>query len=74
MKTIIDKLKGAWRSFTIWFNALLLAALPLYEAAKESLPDLQGYLPPDLYKWVGVAVVVGNILLRFKTRTDLAHK
>jgi hypothetical protein len=74
MRTIIDKLKGAWRSVTIWFNGLLLASLPLYDAFKDSLPDMQEYLPGDIYKWVGVAVVVVNLALRFKTKTDLAHK
>lgn len=69
-----NKLRGAWRSATVWFNSTLLAMLPLFEAVKSSVPELQSYLPDSAYKWVGLAVVVGNLLLRFKTNTDLAHR
>lgn len=74
MKNLIDKLKGALRSFTVWFNGLLLAALPLFEVAKEYLPELQTYVTPEVYKWVGLAVVVGNIMLRFRTSMPLEAK
>ena len=69
-----DKLRGAWRSVTIWFNGLLLAALPLFEACRDYLPGLQEYVTPTVYKWVGLSVVLINIGLRFKTSRDLAHK
>lgn len=71
---MIDKLKGALRSFTVWFNGMLLLGLPVFEALKQSLPDLQTYLPDNVYKTVGVVVVLGNIALRFRTTTDLAAK
>lgn len=68
------KVKGARRSFVIWFNALLLALLPVFEMAVSSLPQLREYLPDNVYKWVGLFVVVGNILLRFKTSQPLEQK
>jgi hypothetical protein len=71
---MLEKLKGAWRSVTVWFNGALLAMLPVYEVVKESLPEIQSYLPDNVYKWVGIAVVMLNIALRFKTNSDLAHK
>jgi hypothetical protein len=68
------KLKGMRKSFTIWFNGLLLAALPIAEYAKDSLPDLAGYLSAETYKAIGLVVVVTNIVLRFRTSTSLADK
>jgi hypothetical protein len=38
------------------------------------VPELQSYLPDNVYKWVGIAVVVLNLALRFKTNSDLAAK
>lgn len=71
---MLDKLKGAWRSVTIWFNGLLLALFPLVQMAHDSLPEIGQYLSPHLYQYVGLAVVVVNIALRFKTTSDLASK
>jgi hypothetical protein len=69
-----NKLRGAWRSTVIWLNGLMLAFFPLVEMAKEALPDLGQFLAPGIYKWVGLFVVVANIVLRFKTRTGLENK
>lgn len=71
---MIDKLRGALRSMTIWVNGLLLAAFPLVEIARGSLPEIGLYLSPDVFKWVGLTVVVLNIALRFKTTTSLQDK
>lgn len=71
---MLDKLRGALRSSVIWLNGLMLAAFPLVEMAKDALPDLAQYLAPGVYKWVGLFVVVSNILLRFRTTQSLAAK
>lgn len=68
------KLGGARRSLTVWFNAVMLAALPVVEIAKDALPELQQYLTPTVYKYVGLAVVVVNIGLRFRTSKPLEAK
>ena len=74
MSNITDKLKGSTSSLTIKFNAFLLAAFPVIEYAKEALPALQEFMTPDVYKVVGLIVVVANVLLRFKTTESLAQK
>ena len=57
----------AWlRSAGVWFNAVLLAAFPFADqiigAVNDNLPALAQYLPPNVYKAVGVAVVVFNLV------------
>lgn len=74
MNILSKKIKKSYKSMTIWLNGILLAALPVFEYARETLPQVQEYLPPDMYKPVGVAVVVLNILLRFKTEKGLHEK
>jgi hypothetical protein len=69
-----QKLRGMRKSMTIWFNGLMLAALPLAEYARDSLPQLSDYLSPTTYKTIGLAVVAVNIVLRFRTSTSLADK
>jgi hypothetical protein len=69
-----QKLRGMRKSAVIWFNGLMLAALPLAEYARDSLPQLTDYLSPSTYRTIGLAVVVVNIVLRFRTSTSLADK
>lgn len=73
-----NTLRGALRSLTVWFNAVaagLLALLPdLLPALADAAPSLQPYLGPDVYRWLMVLIVVGNILLRARTSTSLAEK
>jgi hypothetical protein len=71
---VTDKLRGATKSVVMWFNFLMLAALPAVEYAKEVLPELAGYLAPDTYRAVGLIVVVVNIALRLRTSTSLEEK
>lgn len=48
---------------TIIFNALLIAALPAFETLIAALPQLQSYLPDNVYRTVGLTAVIGNILI-----------
>jgi hypothetical protein len=69
-----DKLRGAWRSWTIHFNlwmAALIEGLPL---AKQSFPELQPYVPTNVFECGMIVLIVGNMLLRFKTNTCLSAK
>lgn len=57
----------AWiRSAGVWLNALLLVAFPytdqIVQAINDNLPGLAPYLPPNVYKGVGFAVVVFNLV------------
>lgn len=61
----------------VWANAALLAAFPftdqIMQAISDYLPSLAPYLPANVYKWVGLAVVVANIA-RSIQRTQRAAK
>lgn len=67
-------LRGMKKSVTIWFNCILLAVLPVFEIAHQHLPEIQNYLPDNVYKLMGIIVVVCNILLRIKTTKALVDK
>lgn len=64
----------AHKSFTIWFNGVLGVAIVLLPVAQDQMPQLQDYLPANVYHYAMGALVVGNILLRFKTNCALAEK
>ncbi len=64
----------AHKSLTIWFNGIigmLIVALP---TAQDSFPALQEYIPENLYHYGMGLLIVGNMLLRFRTSTRLAAK
>lgn len=74
MKKFIEMLKGSAKSLTIWFNGLLGSALVAVPLVQDSLPQLQDYLSTADYKRLVGVLVIGNILLRFKTAKPLDQK
>lgn len=68
------KLAGARKSWTAWFNGLTLIIVPLLPMAADSLPQLQPYVPDNLFKYAMLVVLVANLALRFKTKTALQDK
>lgn len=70
--------KGMLRSWTLWFNGILLALLPFASdillLLPQILPEIQPYMPANAYEFMGKVVVIGNILLRFRTTKPLAEK
>lgn len=70
----MDAIANAWKSLTIWFNAVLLSFMAVIPQLQDALPSLQPYLTPETYKWLGFLVLVGNIALRFKTSQPLSQK
>lgn len=54
------------RSLGVWWNAALLAAFSfggdIVQVLNEHLPGLAVFLPANVYKWVGLVVVVLNII------------
>lgn len=67
-------LKGALKSWTVWFNSVVgvgTAALPILQ---DSFPQLQDYLPAHMYHYGIGLLAVGNIILRIKTGVSLAQK
>ena len=74
MNTLLCRLRRAHKSLTIWVNGILLAALPVFEYAKDSLPQIKDFLGAETYKTIGLIVVVANIALRFRTTKALDEK
>lgn len=72
------KLAGAIRSKTIWLNALFLVFLDKLPSilgnVAVSLPELQPYLGTVLYHNVALLLIIGNMYLRFRTKTPLESK
>ena len=70
----IEKLKGAWRSKTIWFNTLVgivIAGIPIVQ---ETLPQLAPFIPAQFYQYGMGVMIVANMILRFVTTQSLAAK
>lgn len=68
------KLAGMHKSWTIWFNALIAGVIPMLDYAQANVTALQPFIPANFYAWTMVGVIVGNIVLRFKTFESLAAK
>lgn len=75
---IVDQLRAARRSFTVWLNAALLAAYPFAEAIiatlRDNLPDLAPYLPANVFRAVGLALVIYNIVHGARTAAAKAKE
>jgi hypothetical protein len=70
----MDKIKGMYKSLTIWVNGIAAVIIPSLPMLADSIPQMQPYLTPSLYQWIGGIVVALNIALRFKTNKSLADK
>jgi len=73
-KHVIADLKRAHKSITIWFNSLMATAFFLLPEAIAYFPQLQAYIPEPTYKTGMVVLLVGNMVLRFKTASALRNK
>lgn len=69
---------GALKSVTMWVNGLFLAAYPfateIIAGLHDAMPTLAEYLPSNVYKGVGLAVVVFNLYQRTRTVKSLKEK
>lgn len=78
---MIEKIKmffrGVWgsiKSWTMHFNVWLASFVVFLPEIKASLPELAAYLPPDVYKYIALVVVIGNVMLRIKTTKALTER
>jgi hypothetical protein len=71
---MIDKLKGAWKSSVVWFNAVFITVIGSWPVLADSIPQLSPYLDGDTYKKLMFAVLAVNIILRFRTKKPLEDK
>lgn len=63
---IIDHLRTVWKSFTVRLNAVLLILYPfadqIINGVHDHLPEMAPYLPANVFRAVGLALVVYNIV------------
>lgn len=71
---MMQTLKGAAKSVTMWFNGIFATVATAIPFALDSFPALEQYLPTNIYKHLMVALIVGNMVLRFRTSKPLAEK
>ena len=64
---ILSQLKQAYKSWTIWFNAtgVLILAAALAEPMVLEYATSHGFVH---------IIIIGNVILRFKTSKGLEHK
>jgi len=72
--TLKAKLNGAKRSLTIWVNGLAGALIIGLPEAQIAFPQLRDYVPHNMYHYAMGALIVANILIRFRTKTGLENK
>lgn len=63
-------LKGAFKSKTLWFNAIVAGMAAL----EPVFGTLQAFLPGNVYAYISVVLAVGNAILRVITTQPLSTK
>lgn len=71
---MLDKAKKLHKSWTIWFNGIAMSFVYGLPQAKDAFPALHDYIPANWYQHGMAAVIIANILLRFKTDKPLEQK
>lgn len=74
MKTYTTRLRKAWRSRTIWFNAVAALGLAWSNDILSLLPQLQVAIGPHDYRMALTFITVANVVLRFMTTHPLEAK
>ena len=74
MNKLLERIKNSWRSWTIWFNGVGIAIIGFWPDLVTNFPTLQGYVSESIYKGSMGAILIINLILRFKTTKDLADK
>lgn len=75
---MMDKLRGAMKSVTIWVNLIFAGVISnadsIVSGLHSALPDLSQYLPTNIFKVIGVLLIVFNLYQRTRTNQSLADK
>jgi hypothetical protein len=71
---MMDHLRGALRSLTMWVNGAAAAAIAALPMLRDDFPQIEQYLDHQVYRYAMGALVAANILLRIRTSTSLADK
>lgn len=56
------------------FNAWMATFVVFLPEIKASLPEMSAYLPDNVYKYIALIVVMGNVILRIKTTKALIER
>lgn len=71
-----EKLAILVKDVKVWFNGIFISLIPIGEliksnidTVKDYLPQIQSYVSDNTFKWVGLVVVVVNLLLHMKRVT-----
>lgn len=67
-------LQGAWRSWTVWFSALLVALPLTLEIVQGSWSAFAPFVPDDREKHILQIIALIVVLLRIKTTVPLWEK
>lgn len=75
MTNLIDRLRGALRSKTIWFNPVAIPVLlALFDHIQSNLGLLASYLSGNKMQVLAIISIDGNIFLRALVKTPLEAK
>lgn len=67
-------MKAFWKSLTLWFNSIVAALAVVLPELMAQLPALKEYLGHDVYRWLFIVTVFGNVLIRFRTNSAVGLK
>lgn len=65
---------NSYKSVTIWVNGAAITILSFAPLMQETFPQMKEYLTADAYKAAMGAIILLNIVLRFKTSKPLRGK
>lgn len=75
---MIEKLKGAYKSLTIWLNVVFAGLISnadlVMSSLRENLPTVSQWLNADMLKYSAYFIIGVNVLMRFRTHNSLADK
>lgn len=74
LQTLWKKIKGAYRSLTVWFNVAAGGFVLYLPELQTAFPQVEPYLKSNTFRFWMAGIIVANLFLRFKTNVDLAAK
>lgn len=67
-------MKAFWKSLTLWFNSFVAGLAVVLPDLMLQLPALKSYVPANMYQWLFIFTVAGNVLIRLRTNTAVGLK
>ena len=74
MENAMKWIKGAVKSVTMWFNGVAVAFVLAAPEIINIVPQMKPYLTDARFEQTMLVVLIGNILLRVKTKSSLKDK